>query len=73
MIEKLTYLEIIFVALGMIPLIALLDYAIFYKHLRCQHCGKDMGDWRQWILPCTIESLFLICGLAIGYFGKNGG
>ena len=73
MIEQLTYLEMTLIALGAIPFIALLDYAIFYKHLRCMHCNKDMGDWRQFILPCVIESLFFIAGLSMGYFGRNGG
>lgn len=73
MIEQLSYVEMIVLSLLSVPFIGFMDYLIFYKHLRCQFCGKDMGDWRQWMLPTFIEFLVFIAGISLGYFGKHGG
>lgn len=51
-----------------IPLIALIDYAIFSKWVKCEYCHKRVvTDWRHYILPCTIEGFFLLFGIIIGY------
>jgi hypothetical protein len=69
MIEQFM-LKIIFISLAAVPIIGFLDYLVFYKHLKCQHCAKDAGDWRQFMLPCLVESFMFITGLVIGYFLK---
>jgi len=50
----------------MIPLIGIIDYALFKKYLRCEHCGKEINGITDFIVPTALEFLFFIAGVVVG-------
>jgi hypothetical protein len=46
--------------------IAMFDYIIFKRWLKCERCGYTRSEWQTYLLPTMIEVLLFLAGVAIG-------
>ena len=49
-----------------IPLIAIVDYLLFSKWLKCDKCGYQLNKWYNFIVPTFIEITLFLAGITIG-------
>lgn len=45
--------------------IAAMDYMLFHRWVSCEKCGAR-ADKDAWLLACTLETFFFVCGLFVG-------
>jgi hypothetical protein len=48
-----------------IPVMAIIDSVLFSRWLVCGKCGAT-PTWKDFILPCTLETSLFLAGIAIG-------
>jgi hypothetical protein len=49
-----------------IPVIAIFDYLLFRKWLKCDNCGEQKNGWYNYLIPTFIEICLFLAGIAIG-------